>query len=100
VSRRLKTAVAVLVVAALLQATGVRQLLELSPASYWAIAVTLAGIAAVFLSRPGRGRAAGSGPFHVPGDEFVCDNCKYNDARYCSRSERPNAVDCPDYRSR
>jgi hypothetical protein len=30
--------------------------------------------------------------------KFLCDSCKYNDARYCSRSERPNATKCPDYK--
>jgi len=31
--------------------------------------------------------------------EFLCDSCKYSDARYCSRPDRPNAKRCPDYKS-
>lgn len=34
------------------------------------------------------------------GREFLCDSCKYNDARYCTRPDRPNAKSCPDYKSR
>ncbi|MAB90452.1 MAG: hypothetical protein CMJ90_13465 [Planctomycetes bacterium] len=31
---------------------------------------------------------------------FLCDGCKYDDQRYCSRPERPNARQCPDYKPR
>ena len=34
------------------------------------------------------------------GEAFLCDRCKYNDARYCSRPERPNATRCPDFKGR
>jgi hypothetical protein len=30
----------------------------------------------------------------------LCDGCKYNDVRYCSRPERPNARMCPDFKVR
>ena len=32
--------------------------------------------------------------------EFLCDRCKFNDVRYCSRPERPNATSCDDYKER
>ncbi len=28
---------------------------------------------------------------------FLCDRCKYNSPRYCTRPERPNAKRCPDF---
>ena len=31
-------------------------------------------------------------------DTYLCDSCKYNDARYCSQPDRPNAKRCPDYK--
>ena len=41
-------------------------------------------------------------PDHTPHEfknkTFLCDECKYNDSRYCSRPDRPNAVKCPDYK--
>ena len=36
--------------------------------------------------------------FALDGGDFLCDRCKYNDARYCSRPDRPNATECPDYK--
>ncbi|NQU42544.1 hypothetical protein HQ520_04615 [bacterium] len=30
--------------------------------------------------------------------EFLCDTCKYDYPRACTRPERPNAMRCPDYR--
>jgi hypothetical protein len=33
------------------------------------------------------------------GSGFLCDRCKYNDARYCRRPERPNATSCPDFKA-
>lgn len=41
----------------------------------------------------------GSSPF-LSRTRFLCDRCKYNDPRDCSRPERPNAERCPDFRSR
>ena len=32
--------------------------------------------------------------------EFLCDRCKYNDVRTCSRPERPNATTCPEFKVR
>ena len=32
--------------------------------------------------------------------EFLCDNCRYDHPTACHRSERPNAVSCPDYKPR
>jgi hypothetical protein len=37
-------------------------------------------------------------PRYKKNTKFLCDSCKYNDARYCSKSERPNAIKCPDYK--
>lgn len=38
------------------------------------------------------------GGSHRPLGGFLCDDCRYDDERYCSRPERPNATECPDYR--
>lgn len=40
------------------------------------------------------------GPYLGLRSEFLCDDCKYNEARYCSLPDRPNAKHCKDYRSR
>ena len=32
--------------------------------------------------------------------EFLCDDCRLDDPRLCSRRERPNATECPDYSPR
>ena len=64
----------------------------LRPAVYW-LAAILIGTAAAFANR----RAPA--PWSPASGEFLCDTCKYNDARYCSRPERPNAVRCPDYKN-
>ena len=34
------------------------------------------------------------------GGDYLCDSCKYNDARYCTQPDRPNATVCPEYKSR
>ena len=57
---------------------------------FWLLALALAlGLALAMKAAPpfSRGRSA-----------FLCDSCKYDDPRYCSRPERPNATSCPDYR--
>jgi hypothetical protein len=36
----------------------------------------------------------------VPGGRPLCDSCKYDYGDACRRPERPNALRCPDYRSR
>ncbi len=30
--------------------------------------------------------------------EFLCDNCMYDHPSACTRSQRPNAIKCPDYK--
>lgn len=32
------------------------------------------------------------------GGELLCDSCKYNYGNVCSRPERPNATQCPDFK--
>jgi len=32
--------------------------------------------------------------------KFLCDNCQFDYRDACKRPERPNAIDCPDYRRR
>jgi hypothetical protein len=34
------------------------------------------------------------------GSEFLCDTCLYDYRGACSRPERPNATECPDYKKR
>jgi len=34
------------------------------------------------------------------GGDYLCDSCKYNDVRYCTQPERPNATTCTEYKSR
>jgi hypothetical protein len=41
-----------------------------------------------------RARRGGTGGAGLP----LCDTCTINDARYCSRPERPEATTCPDYK--
>ena len=31
---------------------------------------------------------------------FLCDRCKYNDARYCTQPQRPNAHECQEFKAR
>lgn len=33
-----------------------------------------------------------------PGDKFLCDDCRYNNADDCKKNERPAAVKCLAYR--
>jgi hypothetical protein len=79
---------AVLAIAALLA-----MVLPLGGPVFWSIALAAAAV----LSLASRAPAVGG---FLPRSEFLCDTCKYNDARDCSRPERPNATRCPDYRSR
>ena len=37
--------------------------------------------------------------FRCP-EEFLCDYCKYDHDTACKRSQRPNALKCPDYQPR
>ncbi len=38
------------------------------------------------------------GEFRYKATSFLCDSCKFNHDRYCSRPDRPNATKCPDYK--
>lgn len=40
-----------------------------------------------------KGWIAGLGP------AFLCDSCKFNSDRYCSKPDRPNATSCGDYKA-
>ena len=64
-------------------------MLPIGPVVYWSIALA----AAIIL---GLASAAPAGSL-VRRGEFLCDTCKLNDPRDCSRPERPNATRCPDY---
>jgi len=33
-------------------------------------------------------------------EDFLCDSCKYDYGNACTRRERPNATQCPDYKKR
>ncbi len=33
-------------------------------------------------------------------DEILCDTCRYNYRDACTRPQRPNATECPDYKRR
>jgi len=68
-----------------------------APPGYWITTVVLGILLALVFGKSSLTRwgldGQGSG-------EFLCDSCKFNDARYCSRRERPNATSCPDYKQR
>ena len=32
--------------------------------------------------------------------KFLCDDCRYDYGNACTRPERPNARQCPDYKAR
>ena len=88
VRKPLFTFVAVLCAAAVLQ----RFVLHAPPRIFWIVAV-IAACALALASRSARA-------ILLPRSRFLCDTCKYDDPRYCSRPERPNATVCPDYCSR
>jgi hypothetical protein len=80
-------------VAVLCIASLVYPVVPISPQIFFTSALGLAILAALFAGRsPVDGRP--------PRGRFLCDTCKLNDARYCSRPGRPNATECPDYRGR
>jgi hypothetical protein len=85
------TFAAVLAIAGMLQFSV--PAMPVGPVAYWSIALALAVLLALASATP-----AGGGLMRR--SEFLCDTCKYNDARDCSRPERPNATSCPDYRGR
>lgn len=61
---------------------------------FWGPFVLLILLAVSLIIRK-RGGGKGGG---MLGGGFLCDSCKYNDQRYCSRPERPNASQCDEYR--
>ena len=65
----------------------------LPPLVYWPVALVVAA-ALSFAAGGGRGK------IWLGSSRYLCDNCKYNHPRYCSRPERPNATRCPDFKSR
>jgi hypothetical protein len=36
--------------------------------------------------------------FALSSKRYLCDSCKYDYGNVCKRPERPNAVQCPDYK--
>ena len=88
---------AVVGAAALLQAF-VLPAAWISPATYWLGVAVLAAIAGLAARR--RFEHSTTDFFAAGSGEFLCDRCRLNDARYCSRPERPNATRCPDFMSR
>lgn len=92
-SRAARIFVTTLIVGGLLSAVGL-PFLGISPLAYWGGVLFVA----VLLTLIG---ARGSEDVHSGrGSAFLCDSCKYDDPRYCSRPERPNARRCEDYRRR
>lgn len=69
--------------------------LGLSPLVFFGIVAAAAAVTAVFAAgrRPGDSFLGGT-------SGFLCDTCRYNSERDCSRPERPNATRCPDYSRR
>lgn len=47
-----------------------------------------------------RHRGKSRNPFRIitGRSEFLCDDCKWNYGNVCTRAERPNATECPDYK--
>ena len=105
-SRRLVVFVGVVLAGALLQAFagpgGITGFLDVSAASYFLTLFIVAAIAAFFTPSPhtaGGDQEAGNS-WLSGSSEFLCDTCRYNDARDCHRPERPNATSCEDYARR
>ncbi|MEZ6189631.1 MAG: hypothetical protein R3F62_32095 [Planctomycetota bacterium] len=48
-------------------------------------------VGAIYLATRAGARAAA-------GDGWLCDRCKYNDPRYCSQPDRPNATTCGEFK--
>ena len=61
---------------------------------YWGGALAAAAVLSYFAFPAGAGSGRAS-----RGGRFLCDSCRYNYGDVCARPERPNAVQCPDYRS-
>jgi hypothetical protein len=102
-SRRLVVFVGVVLVGAMLQASGMARFLSLSAGTYFAMVFILAAVAARFAPPTPRQRweeeeLEESWPGSA--SEFLCDTCRYNDVRDCHRTERPNATSCDDYARR
>ena len=103
-SRRLVVFVGVALAGALLQGFsgpgGMAQFLNMSAASYFATVFVLAAVAALFTPPARDGLDDGDeleDNWLGGAPEFLCDTCRYNDARDCHRPERPNATVCDDY---
>jgi len=69
------------------------------PLLAFAVIAIVVGIVLVGTSGRRQGDGTAASTFLVRSG-FLCDRCKYNDPRDCSRHERPNATRCPDFRSR
>ena len=93
-SRAVQVFVVIVLVGGL--ASGVAPAIGLSLYAFWVGLFVTALVVAVGVASKS---AAGSSFFPTSGG-FLCDDCKYNDARYCSRPERPHARRCPDHKSR
>ena len=64
---------------------------------YWTVVFVAAVMAGLAARQPGSG-VSGSG--RSGRGAFLCDSCKYDHPDLCSRPERPNAMQCPDYKRR
>jgi hypothetical protein len=67
-------------------------IIGVSPGKYFAFLIVGALGLAALASAQGTPGAAGGG------HGFLCDRCKYNDPRYCSKPDRPNAYTCDEFR--
>jgi hypothetical protein len=76
--------------------SGVVFVLSIPRPAYWGFVLLVAVGAAIKAAAADRSRARLFGR----STEFLCDTCRYNSDRDCSRPERPNATRCPDYKLR
>ena len=90
-SRQIRVLAAVVAIAALLAFV-----VPIPQEIYWPIVVFAAVLAAY--GTPAKPRGSGSRSANSPSGTFLCDRCKYNDVRYCSVPERPNATRCDDFK--
>lgn len=92
-SRALQAFVAIFVVGGLLAGVMLRAT-GLSTGQYYSAVLAVAVVAGLALAQ---GPRLSAGPAR---GQFLCDNCKYNDPRYCGQPQRPNATECEEFRSR
>ncbi len=67
----------------------------------WMIAMVIISVVVAYVMPVGGGGESGTSSENrsfLRKSEFLCDSCKYDNNRDCSRPERPNATDCPDFR--